>query len=174
MENYFEFYEIEEKFFLDEKGLKQLYFQKSKDNHPDLFIGDDKKYEEALELTSLNNAAYNGLKKLDSRIAYLLKLKGILGESGNKLPQSFLMEMMDVNEAIMELQFENNSQQQAELTSQVNELSADLKGELHKLAKFCDEAGLESKIVLLNEMKDIYLKLKYVLRLKESLNTFAT
>ena len=43
----------------------------------------------------------------DLRMRYILELEGSLGEEGqNQIPQDFLMEMMEINEALMELEFD--------------------------------------------------------------------
>merc|ERR1712127_1087704 len=62
---------------------------------------------EVLELSTLNNNAFKTLSNFDKRMKYILELKEVLGEEGkNKIPQEFLMEMMEINENLMELEFD--------------------------------------------------------------------
>ena len=62
---------------------------------------------EILELSTLNNEAYKTLSDFDKRMKYILEIKAVLDEEGkNQIPQDFLMEMMDINEQLMELEFD--------------------------------------------------------------------
>ena len=173
MDNFFDFYKIEEKFFVDEKKLRSSYLEFSKNNHPDLYMNDETKYNEALDLTSLNNRAYKQLKSFNKRLSYILTLNRVLDESKNSIPQSFLMEMMDINETIMDLKMDPDSDKQSKLIKEVEELEDNLNSSILELAKIADGLNRDERILKLEEIKDFYLKQKYVLRLKESLDTFA-
>ena len=96
MENYFSFYEMEEKFFIDLGELKRKYYTKSRELHPDFYTQDaEAKQEEILALAAFNNDAYEILKHDNGRMEYILRLHNALGEEGkNKLDQMFLMEMI--------------------------------------------------------------------------------
>ena len=60
-----------------------------------------------MELSTVNNKAYQVLSDPQKRLHYILELKGVFKEGENYLlPQTFLMEMMEVNEDLMDLQFE--------------------------------------------------------------------
>lgn len=168
--NHFEFYDLPMKFFLDEMELKQHYFAKSKEFYPDFHRGNDDEYERALEKSSQNNAAYKALKTFTNRVEYILKEKGELSESKNSLNQSFLMEMMDVNEAIMDLRMNFDAQKASNVISEVSQQQEKLDFKIKRLATAYDDSQDDA---MLGEIKEIYLKQKYVLRLKESLNTFA-
>ncbi len=173
--NYFQFYGIEEQFFLDEAELKQLFFKISKEHHPDFVIDDEAKYEQALETTSTNNSAFKALSKFSSRVNYILKLNEVLQEAQNAIPQSFLMEMMDINEDIMDLKMDPDAAKQDEVLMEVRQLEEELNLELANRAGEADklEVGSEARKEILEKVKETYLKLKYVLRIRESLNTFA-
>nr|WP_199082508.1 Fe-S protein assembly co-chaperone HscB [Pedobacter sp. ASV19] len=106
--DYFELYGLSLSFNPDPAVVKQKFYELSKKFHPDFYIMESQeKQEEVLELSTLNNKAYQILSDPQKRLHYILELKGLLTEGENYvLPQSFLMEMMEVNEALMELEFE--------------------------------------------------------------------
>lgn len=97
--NYFEFYQIPEAFFIDEAELRQKYHHITKQLHPDFFTtASETEQMLALEKSTLNNQAYKTLSNFESRMAYILELHGLL-QNTPTLPQDFLMQMMDINEA---------------------------------------------------------------------------
>jgi molecular chaperone HscB len=171
--SYFEFYNLEEQFFIDESSLKQTYLKLSKEHHPDFYIDDEEKYDAALELTSTNNMAFKVLKSLDNRIPYILRLNNTLTDKDNNLPSEFLMEMMDVNEEIMDLKMDFDADKLRRVKNQVDGLSQEWNQKIKSLAKLADSQKGEERGYTLKKIKEFYLKRKYVLRLIESLNTFA-
>ena len=173
MESHFKFYEIEERFFIDEKRLKRQYLKLSKENHPDFFITDKARYDAAMDLTSQNNTAYKILKSFGSRVHYILKLNNLLEEQGNKLPTDFLMEMMDLNDEIMDLKMDFDTTKWIALNKKVGLLADQCSTKIKELALQSDDFHNRKRTGILREIKEFYLKQKYVLRLKESLNTFA-
>ena len=92
-------------------------------HHPDFFTLDGiEKQMEALEVSTLNNKAYNTLKDFDRRLKYILEEKSVLKEEGsNNLPQEFLMEMMKVNEAVMDLQFDFDEEKHTNILRSQND-----------------------------------------------------
>ena len=106
--DYFAFYELPRQFFPDQEKVRKAFLVKSRQLHPDYFSfslsGEKQKAE---ELAGINNQAYQTLRDDDKRLAHLLDLEDKLPEEGQaQLPQEFLMEMMDFNEALMDLEFE--------------------------------------------------------------------
>src|SRR5882757_2028101 len=60
--NYFEFYGIPESFNIEPGTLKKKFYELSKLYHPDFYAGEDEaKQQEILELSTLNNKAYQVL-----------------------------------------------------------------------------------------------------------------
>jgi len=98
--NYFQFYGLEEVFGIDQKVLKTHYLEKSKQYHPDYFGDDPQAQNIAVATSSFNNIAYKTLSSDIRRAQYLVELKLSGNEDGHTLPQTFLMEMMDLNEAV--------------------------------------------------------------------------
>jgi len=174
--DFFDFYEIPQKFFINEEALKSKFLLKAKQNHPDFYVNDQEKYADAMEQTSLNNQAFKVLSKFDSRLEYILKRYGLLEESKNEIPQDFLVEMMDINEVIMDLQFDFDLEKMEEVKSKIHAIGEDLEYQINSLSKEFDK--LEDNLsqesnTILEQIRNRYLKQKYVLRLRESLDKFA-
>ncbi len=168
--NYFEFYQIPISFKVDKPALKKIYYQNSKKYHPDFFtLESEEKQSEILELSTLNNKAYQTLNDFDNRLKYILDLKGVLEEEGqNKLPQSFLMEMMDLNEALMELEFDYDEELSLQVVQMIENQEREL---LQRVNSIFDnyEDSQNSKSDLM-KVKEYYLKKRYLLRLRENLD----
>ncbi|MCH2044321.1 MAG: DnaJ domain-containing protein [Saprospiraceae bacterium] len=167
--NYFKFYNLEIKFNLDTKELKRQFLLNSKKYHPDFYTLDSENAQEkALELSSYNNEAYNTLSDQNKRIYYILKLKGLVGEGvKNNLPPSFLMEMMDINEQIMELQFDPDTEKKQTLSTEIINMEEKLQTEiLPVLDSYSDSASKQEDLQM---VLNYYLKTKYIKRIKENL-----
>ena len=170
--NYFEFYGIPESFAPDTDRLKKKFYEFSKKYHPDFHANeDDAKQQEILELSTLNNKAYQTLSDPYKRLEYILKSHELLLEGAKpQLPADFLMEMMDINERLMELE---NGEQLGHLTAEVLAVEDDIKDKIAKATVGYHNLNDTAKEERLNEIADCYYRQKYLLRIKESLNTFA-
>ncbi|MBC7913140.1 MAG: Fe-S protein assembly co-chaperone HscB, partial [Pyrinomonadaceae bacterium] len=130
--NYFEFYDIPVSFNTDATLVKQKFYELSKAYHPDFYIShSEEKQHEILELSTINNQAYQILSNPTKRIEYILQLHGhaIEGEK-YQLPQEFLMEMMEVNEALMELEFDSDEVVLKNTEGQILTIEAQLQSSL--------------------------------------------
>lgn len=172
--NYFEFYKIPVSFFPDEQDIRRNFYHLSKEYHPDYYINHpSEKQEEVMQLSTLNNKAYAVLSSFSERTAYILELHGLL-EPGDRyaLPQSFLLQMMEINETLMELSESPDERKLSTISMQLQEFEHELDVELKRLAiQFDKNAGSREKI--LAEIKDLYYRKKYLLRIRDSLNKFA-
>lgn len=170
--DYFELYGLPVSFNPDPKLVKQKFYELSKKYHPDFFINEDEeKQQEVLELSTLNNKAFQVLTDPQKRIHYILSLKGLLEEGENyKLPQSFLMEMMDVNEALMDLQFDPDAERLLVVKKEIGDIEGKLNQESAMLAASYDTQDPEAQEATLLAIKDLYYRSKYLYRIRESLS----
>lgn len=171
--NYFEFFNLPVSFKIDEKKLKQRFYAYSKAYHPDFFTLDpDEKQAEILELSTLNNQAFQALSNPDRRMKYVLELKGVLLEEGNnELPGGFLAEIMEINEAMMELEFGFDQIVYDQAKASVQQLEKQLSDGVNKQLE-CDDVNALSAGEI-DAVKDFYLKKRYLLRILENLDRFA-
>ena len=171
MENYFSFYEMEENFFIDLAELKRKYYTKSRELHPDFYAQDaEVKQEEILALAAFNNDAYEVLKHDNGRMEYILRLHNALGEEGkNKLDQMFLMEMMDINEALMELQMDFEQSAYEKVIAEIKAIESELFGAVEVAMRDYDQ---DKDVRRLEIIAKYYLKKRYLLRIKDNLDKF--
>nr|WP_315422031.1 Fe-S protein assembly co-chaperone HscB [uncultured Pedobacter sp.] len=168
--NYFDFYELPIQFNPDQNAVKTKFYALSKQFHPDFYANEsEEKQQEVLDLSTLNNKAYQTLSNAKKRLKYVLELKGIVEtDEGYQLPQSFLMEMMDVNEALMDLEFEPDAEKLAQVKGDVDAIEKDLANELNDLiARF--DSNPTAFDALLPSIKDNFYRQKYIDRIRERL-----
>ena len=169
MPNYFEYYGLPLTPTVDQAELKRKFYANSKRFHPDFHtLSEDAAQDEALEQSTLNNRGYKTLADDDLRLKHFLEVHGALGEEGfNTVPQDFLMEIMEVNEALMELEFEDDPLVRQKVTGLIDQLAQDLEETVAPtLASY--DPGTVSPEALTN-LKDYYLKRRYLLRLREKI-----
>lgn len=172
MDNYFAFYDLEESFFLDLGELKRRYYAKSRELHPDFYTQEPvARQEEIVALSAYNNDAYETLKHDNGRMEYILRTHEIIGEEGkNKLDQMFLMEMMDINEALMELQMDFDQAAYQKILGEISGIESTLYAEVEGAMKGYDK---DKDVARLQSIAQYYLKKKYLLRIKDNLDKFA-
>lgn len=172
--NYFEFFELPIAFKIDEALLKQRFYENSKKYHPDFFtLESEDKQAEILELSTLNNQAYRTLSDFDKRMEYILTLKGVLAEEGkNEIPKDFLMEMMDINESLMELEFEFDEAKYQHILQEIENQEHTIYTETASVIENYEDEKTSSQE--LSIVKEYFLKKKYLLRIRENVSKFAT
>lgn len=170
--DYFELYGLPVTFNPDPSLVKQKFYELSKKYHPDFYINESpEKQEEVLAMSTLNNKAFQVLSDPQKRLHYILELKGLLKEGENYvLPQSFLMDMMDINEALMELEFEPDASKLLQIKAAVDVIEQRLFDELLTLTTFFDGLIPEAQESALVSIKDIYYRNKYLLRIRETID----
>jgi molecular chaperone HscB len=171
--NYFDFFDLKPAFLLDEKDLKKRFFSNSKKFHPDFHtLEGEEKQAEVLEMATLNTLAYKTLSDFDTRMDYILDLKGMKKEEGQeKMPQDFLMEMMDINEILMELEFDFDDSSYQKVKKDIENMESEVFSEVDSILQNFDYE--EVTLSDLEKIKIFYLKRKYLLRIQKTCSTFA-
>lgn len=160
--NYFEFYNIPVSFTPDEAALKTLFFQKSREFHPDFFTNSsDEEKQFALNQTALNNTAYKTLTDREARTKYILELEGVLKDGvKEELPQDFLFEMMELNEELEGFLETNNKSEIDIIKDDINAMIENINNENEPIFIEYPENKKRLSIV-----KSNFLKSKYLLRI---------
>ncbi|WP_316813359.1 Fe-S protein assembly co-chaperone HscB [Pedobacter heparinus] len=172
MIDYFGFYGLPLSFNPDPALIKQQFYAWSKKYHPDFYINESaEKQAEVLELSTLNNKAYQVLSDPQKRLHYILELKGLLKEGEHYvLPQSFLMEMMDVNERLMDLQFDPDPVQLRALKEEVAGIEKKIADDILKQTGSFEVLDTAAQEQVLLVIKDLYYRNKYLIRIRESIH----
>jgi molecular chaperone HscB len=168
--DFFELLGLPRKLSIDKVELRKRYILACQTAHPDLHSdGNSIQFEEAEIMTSMLNKAYEVLGDDMKRMSYVLSLHNSLPAEGEaKLPMDFLMEVMDLNEMIEESQSDPDENTQKTLLDQLNSFSEEINLEGKKLIEAYDLGHFDE-----DGLKDYYLKLKYILRMKENILKFA-
>lgn len=166
---YFEMYELPVSFLLDEKLIRQKFLDLTKKYHPDFFTqSSGKTQQEALELTTLNNKAFQTLSDFHKRMQYILKEVGVLEEEEKyQLPQIFLMEMMDLNEMLAEMKFDPDPNKKEEVIAHLQETAKHLYKEAEPFLIGYDWQNTDLETY--KHIKEYYYKSRYLARIKDQI-----
>ena len=172
MTDYFQFYGLPLSFSADAGLVKQKFYEFSKKYHPDFYINEDEeKQAEVLEKSTLNNKAYQTLSDPQKRLPYILELKGLLAEGEHYvLPQDFLMDMMDINETLMDLQFDPDAAKLAAVKVDVSAVEQGIQNEISAFTDSFEDKSEDEQASMLASVKDLYYRSKYLVRIKESID----
>lgn len=165
--NFFELYEIPVSFMDDENfSLKKKYIELSRQHHPD-FNGDGN----TEQLSAAVNEGYKTLGDLEKRIAYVLTMEGMINEGENKnvLPPEFLSEMMEINETIMELEFDFDENILKDIELKIAAFNHALQRQYVPILQNYQHPDKDA----LTEIKKYLFKKRYFLRIQENLSKFA-
>ena len=153
---------------VDESALKKAYHKLSRESHPDYHSHLSAEGQEAvLQKSTQVNQAYKTLKDLDKRLQYILSVEG-QWKDGNEaeLDPMFLMEMMELNEAVMEADEDNADKIREQILGKDYEAFEDL-GDLR--TKPIDSFNQQEWDLL----KGYYFQRRYLLRVIKNLNNLA-
>lgn len=155
--SYFKLLDCDYTFTLDTHKLQRSYLQLQRSLHPDNFSQKSVKEQKYSEIQSaLVNKAYKTLLKPLSRGLYMLELEGMRIEEGTDsgADSRFLMELMEINEALDE----------AQTPEAANKIGEDTKGKLADLTKAIDAALLKGE---LQAAKALLAQMKYYANIEE-------
>ena len=175
MSNYFELYHMPVTFHPDQVEIKSTFYELSRLYHPDRFAqAGGEELAKALRMAAMNNEAYKTLKSPDATMAYILKMNNLLeDEEKYALPPAFLMEMMDINEAVSEYEIDPENVDARQMAINSLDEQMELWEDATRLLVEKFDQGDKSKELLL-QIKDQYFRKKYLLRIKERIDRFAT
>lgn len=160
--NYFELFGLPRGFFPDPVQVKRKYYELSRQYHPDFFVQSG---EAALELAEEKlkevHAAYAVLSDADKTMAYVLDLEIGLPE-GEKytLSPDFLMEMMEMNEALQEADTE---QERGRVREQIMSKKKELYEDIEPVLAGYQQGVVSPEAML--QVKAYYYQQKYISRL---------
>lgn len=172
-DNYFELYNLPQGFSPAPAAVKAKYYELSRKYHPDRFAqADEATRDEAIKMASLNNQAYKTLTDADLLMAYVLQLNGVMtSDEKYQLPPEFLMEMMDLNELVSDLE---DNPTDAGLALQANTALASQLAEWdNECSELIAQYERQPDHITLLQIKDMYFRRKYLLRIKERISKFA-
>ncbi|HNI44973.1 MAG TPA: iron-sulfur cluster co-chaperone HscB C-terminal domain-containing protein, partial [Chitinophagales bacterium] len=103
---------------------------------------------------------------------YVLQLKNIINDNERyQLPSDFLMEMIDLNEAIDDLLPDSTAQQYQHIQQELQKYIDQLQDDTQKLLVAYNQTP--DTATILEKIKKNHYKMKYLLRIQEKLLTFA-
>ena len=112
MQNYFELFDLETSFFVDDEALKKAYQDQVTMFHPDNFVTKSQAVQlQALQNTSLVNSAYTTLKTPLNRASYLLNLENInpFDEKDTNMDADFLISQIELREQLETIKKQQDS-----------------------------------------------------------------
>lgn len=159
--NYFELFGFEVSPVIDTRLLTQRYISLQREAHPDFYTQElTDQQEMAMNKSADINKAYKIFKHEDETLAYFLKVKSVLAEGEKfELPPDFLMEMMEINEALTDEP--ENGRALAE------EFQKHLQEAIQKQVKGWEQDKENAK--LLDNLKSLYFRKKYLNRILDRL-----
>ncbi len=163
--NYFQLFEIPITLQVDAAALKKKFYELSRKYHPDFYSqATEDEQDEALEKSSILNKAFKTFSNKDETIKYVLKEKGLLQEEEKyQLSPDFLMEMMELNEAVMDAKMEGDTAKEMQVHTSIQKLENELYAPVKTIVEDYKE-GITTKEELL-QVKEYYYRKKYLQRI---------
>jgi molecular chaperone HscB len=167
---YFELFDIPVQLKVNTAALSKQFFALSRQYHPDYFANEPEAVQtEMMEKSALLNKAWKTFQQPPATIKYVLQQKGLLEEEEKyALPPVFLMEVMDINEALMDTEG-------ADAINDLEKKIAALEIEIYEPVKEIVEGyqeGITTEKELL-QVKAWYYQKKYLDRIHRQLEGMA-
>ncbi|XP_050091901.1 iron-sulfur cluster co-chaperone protein HscB [Anopheles aquasalis] len=168
-ENYFALLDVAKRYNVDLVALKKNFRSIQNQIHPDKFAQQTPEEKQlALEWSALINKAYKTLTKSVDRSQYLLELQGItISEDNSHIDQSFLIDMMDLNESIDEAR---DSEQLQQLKARIENLIQNQTQDIEQSFQADDLERAKQSVIRLKYLINIESKTKAKV-LQQSLQT---
>jgi molecular chaperone HscB len=168
--NYFELYGLPVSLQVDKALLKKKYYELSRKYHPDFFtMSQQDEQANALTLSSDVNKAFKTFQDDDELIRYVLTIKGLTEEEEKyNLNPAFLMEVMDINEELMELEFEPDEEKVKQVETAANILLSKIYSDVEPIIANYKEGVTSEKELL--QVKDYYFRKKYLDRILDKIH----
>ena len=159
---YFELFGLPIGFKVDTFKLRQAFMDIQRMSHPDKFAqASPDEQEVALEKSALANKGFAILNHPEKVLPYVLEIIGLLEpEEKYALQPAFLMEMMDLNEAWMDAETEEEKQK---VIHQVKQIQNDIYEPLKATLESADINDIPQEKLL--QIKEYYYKKKYLDRI---------
>ena len=162
--NYFELFDLNICFQLDQALLSSGYQQLQSQYHPDRFIdSNDQVKRVAMQATTFINEAYKTLKDDQSRARYMLELSGVAFdiEQDTTKDMNFLMAQMSLREKIDEVDSQDDP------LETLDELSSQARQEKRQLIDAFEKSYAAQDWA---QAKETVLKLQFFTRLQQQIN----
>ena len=159
---YFELFGLPIGFKVDTVKLRQAFMDIQRMSHPDKFAqASPDEQEIALEKSAIANKGFAILNHPEKVLPYVLETLGLLEpEEKYALQPAFLMEMMDLNEAWMDADTEDEKQK---VIHQVKQIQNDIYEPLKATLETADIKDIPPEKLL--QIKEYYYKKKYLHRI---------
>ena len=112
VQNYFELFDLNKSFNVDENALLSAYQEQISRFHPDKFsAGSDSEQLQALQNTALINSAYAALKSPLNRAEYILNMEGInpFDAKDTAMDSKFLLSQIELREEMEAIREQKDS-----------------------------------------------------------------
>jgi molecular chaperone HscB len=161
MHNHFELFGLTPAFSLEKDLLEKAYRDIQSKVHPDRFAhAGDAERRASLQWTTRVNEAFQILKNPVTRAKHLLELHGVdvAFETNTAMPSEFLMQQMELREALEEATEKKNSQSLDRLRSDLRREEAVLEKEIADAIDarkdYQGAAGLVRKLMFLDRLDE--------------------
>ena len=160
--NWFELFDLPVQFELDKAHLNRRFREMQAQYHPDRFASaSDQERRKSVQLTSLLNEAYTGLKQPRLRARYMLESAGVsINDSDTSNDPAFLMQQMAFREAIEDAAANESLDELDELHGHITHLATQLEKDFSVAWTQQDFDGA----------KQAMLKMRFFERLLEDVN----
>jgi molecular chaperone HscB len=164
---YFKLFKTPISLRVNKMQVLKTYYALSQEAHPDKHVHSDKSMQQdATTKSAMINEAKKVLDSPDLRLEYILKESGvILPDEKYQLSPLFLAEMMDINEAIMEVKISEN---EAELNRLKERISTEIENAFEPVKDLFEMEELVLNEPNLKRLKEYYYQHKYLKRIMDS------